>query len=102
LYLSIRVFEPFDKELVVIGECKDLVEFVQELFFLLFVPSHHLQPPAPTHIHHRPSILLLCFLQPHTRYDTMIRAILIINNHGKPRLTKFYEQRVRSLVMVVV
>ena len=26
----------------------------------------------------------------------MIKAILIINNHGKPRLTKFYEQRVRA------
>ena len=26
----------------------------------------------------------------------MIKAILIFNNHGKPRLTKFYEYYVRD------
>jgi len=25
----------------------------------------------------------------------MIRAVIIVNNHGKPRLTKFYEHYVR-------
>ena len=27
----------------------------------------------------------------------MIKAVLIINNHGNPRLTKFYEHFVRTL-----
>lgn len=29
------------------------------------------------------------------RHPTMIKAILIFNNHGKPRLSKFYQRYVR-------
>ena len=30
----------------------------------------------------------------------MIKGILVINNHGKPRLTKFYEHLVRSRLLL--
>lgn len=29
----------------------------------------------------------------------MIKGILVINNHGKPRLTKFYEHLVRPALL---
>ena len=39
---------------------------------------------------------LLC-ARKHTKSSaTMIRAVLIVNNHGKPRLTKFFEHYVTT------
>jgi hypothetical protein len=35
------------------------------------------------------------------RSAAMIKGILVINNHGKPRLTKFYEHLVRAAVALV-
>lgn len=37
-------------------------------------------------------LVSLFFLFPHT----MIKSVLIFNNHGKPRLIKFYQQIVSS------
>lgn len=32
----------------------------------------------------------------------MIKAILVFNNHGKPRLTKFYEFYVRETICLAI
>lgn len=32
---------------------------------------------------------------------TMIKSVLIVNNHGKPRLLKFYEKLVRIFIFLV-
>lgn len=32
----------------------------------------------------------------------MIKGILIVNNHGKPRIVKFYEHVVRQVVYALV